>query len=897
MTKRIALKLCHSIFDPARLLQPWMMKPRLAFRDILFYEKECDNAGWDNPLPEKFRGQWLSITEEMFDMETLEFPRSLVPRNYKKDVKPVLVLFSDGADLGQCAVSYLIWEMEDGSIHVSLVTGVTKIASMTKISTPKSELVAAQLQTRLRTWLTDNMDIDIGEVLHIVDASIILGMLKTYSLKFDTFVAPRVTEIQMNTKVEEWYWTDTTTNPSDLGTRGKCTVDDLKEGGMWREGPSWLKLPRTEWPLRSDFRKHEVPGLKKEFEILPTISNLTQLVTAATAVITEEEAEKVNVNTISTTEADFDSIINRFLSKFKCWIKIQEAVGEILRWRNIWLKKEIPNKADLMKEAKRMLLLSMMPETKKMLEKTKLPGLLVYEKDGLILATTRNKQENQNPEDLVILSPKHPLTEKILYSFHNLNHRGVKYCVARSRIFYWIPQASKLMKRIKERCYTCRLKDAEAMKQLMAPLPSYRLKPSPIWHHSMVDLIGPIEVTNFVNQRTKRKTWAVIITCLTTRACWVYVAESFSTDHLLTVLRKHESRNGSPAEYHADLGRQIVGADRVLREAISDVDKKQVEKFAASRGTKFTFGTPHFPEGQGAVERLVQEVKKNLSVIISKCLTFGELDALLSEASYLVNSRPLQLNPSMGEDSFICPNDILFGRSDMEPPAGVIMDTALTRRAAFKQRVIAEFWQKWSHSYYQSLVSYQKWRTLHRNAEVGDVVLILDKEVEKGKFTAGVIDTIKKDPDGVVRKVTVRYKLKQKKDDDDVKKYIPSATKYTERNVRGLALLITAEERKETEDLNIDELRFRFPKKTEVEERNSESDDEKKETDNDDDDDKQEEKENEETETEEKKEENLDEVEVEEVKKVTNKNSKRKLEELKESSTGRKRWKNFKYSY
>ena len=80
---------------------------------------------------------------------------------------------------------------------------------------------------------------------------------------------------------------------------------------MWREGPSWLKLPRTEWPLRSDFRKHEVPGLKKEFEILPTISNLTQLVTAATAAIAEEEAEKVNVNTISTTEADFDTIIKK----------------------------------------------------------------------------------------------------------------------------------------------------------------------------------------------------------------------------------------------------------------------------------------------------------------------------------------------------------------------------------------------------------------------------------------------------------------------------------------------------------------------------------------------------------------------------------------------------------
>ena len=120
----------------------------------------------------------------------------------------------------------------------------------------------------------------------------------------------------------------------------------------------------------------------------------------------------------------------------------------------------------------------------------------------------------------------------------------------------------------------------------------------------MIDLLGPIEVVNFVNQRTKRKTWGVIITCLTSRATWVYLAESYSTDHLLSVLRKHEARNGSPAEYHADLGRQIVGADRVLNDHINDLDKDEMVNFAANRNIKFNFGTPFFPEGQGAVESL-----------------------------------------------------------------------------------------------------------------------------------------------------------------------------------------------------------------------------------------------------------------------------------------------------
>ena len=81
-------------------------------------------------------------------------------------------------------------------------------------------------------------------------------MIKNISLKFDTFSAPRVSEIQLNTEVEEWFWIETKDNPSDVGTRGKCSISDLDYGTMWREGPSWLKSSCENWPLRSDFKKH-----------------------------------------------------------------------------------------------------------------------------------------------------------------------------------------------------------------------------------------------------------------------------------------------------------------------------------------------------------------------------------------------------------------------------------------------------------------------------------------------------------------------------------------------------------------------------------------------------------------------------------------------------------------
>ena len=64
---------------------------------------------------------------------------------------------------------------------------------------------------------------------------------------------------------------------------------------------------------------------------------------------------------------------------------------------------------------------------------------------------------------------------------------------------------------------------------------------------------------------------------------------------------------------------------------------------------------------------MVQELKKNLKIITSGTMSFGELDTALAEASYLVNCRPMQPSPAMGEDSFICPNYIMMGRSDKLP--------------------------------------------------------------------------------------------------------------------------------------------------------------------------------------------------------------------------------------
>ena len=83
-----------------------------------------------------------------------------------------------------------------------------------------------------------------------------------------------------------------------------------------------------------------------------------------------------------------------------------------------------------------------------------------------------------------------------------------------------------------------------------------------------------------------------------------YVAEDFSTDSLLLVLAKHEARNACPAEYFANLGFQIKGADKELSELaepFAKLDETRMQEWGNKREIKFHFGVPHYPEGQGAV--------------------------------------------------------------------------------------------------------------------------------------------------------------------------------------------------------------------------------------------------------------------------------------------------------
>ena len=112
----------------------------------------------------------------------------------------------------------------------------------------------------------------------------------------------------------------------------------------------------------------------------------------------------------------------------------------------------------------------------------------------------------------------------------------------------------------------------------MGKLPIERLKPAPPFFHSMVDLFGPYSVKGEVNKRSTMKVYGVIITDLLTRAVYIDLAASYSTDSFLMVFERFIAIRGYPAIIFSDKVSQLVGAAQALEAVISDFDWERIEK-------------------------------------------------------------------------------------------------------------------------------------------------------------------------------------------------------------------------------------------------------------------------------------------------------------------------------
>jgi hypothetical protein len=149
---------------------------------------------------------------------------------------------------------------------------------------------------------------------------------------------------------------------------------------------------------------------------------------------------------------------------------------------------------------------------------------------------------------------------------------------------------------------------------------------------------------------------------------------------------------------------------------------------------------------------MVRAVKSSLKKCLGqKSVTRTELETLLIEIEYVINSRPITtVTDGFDDQKPLTPNDFLLGTS--QPAEEIDLSKTYSR----KQRALSEFWKTWSTSYLQNLPNIVPKFTERCGLKKGSVVLIKEDNIPRLKWPLAKILELYPGKDQRVRTAKVK---------------------------------------------------------------------------------------------------------------------------------------------
>ena len=328
----------------------------------------------------------------------------------------------------------------------------------------------------------------------------------------------------------------------------------------------------------------------------------------------------------------------------------------------------------------------------------------------------------------------------------------------------------ELLKAIASRCIFCRIRRRKLLEQRMGQLPNFRIQiRTPPFTSVAVDFFGNLKVK--LTRNSCINGFVMIVTCCTTRCIHLEVCLALDTNAFLKAWRRFVSRRGvHPHQAFSDGGGNFQGAHGLISEWIEEWDQELIEKEMATTGTKFNFNwefnVPTASHMNGVVESLINSVRKGLDAAIinytKTTLTFEDWSTVVSEITYVINSRPLFPDGDPLEMICITGNSLLHPHGQPEVPQ-LIPQEHTNIRDMFKvaQGKTDVFWETWIRHLPPQLINRNKWFHTRDNLEIGDFVINLEpgmkgKSAPRSQWKKGIVTKVHPGTDGLVRSVTIR---------------------------------------------------------------------------------------------------------------------------------------------
>lgn len=156
---------------------------------------------------------------------------------------------------------------------------------------------------------------------------------------------------------------------------------------------------------------------------------------------------------------------------------------------------------------------------------------------------------------------------------------------------FWIIGSKRLVSSVIHKCVLCRKLRGQLQIQKMSDLPVDRLSSMPPFTRVGLEIFGPWTVmTRFTRGGSSgSKCWAVIFTCMSTRAVHIELIESMSTSSFINALRRFFSIRGPAQVLRSDRGTNFIGACNELQ---IDHKDKELNSYLQNKGCTWLFNPP-----------------------------------------------------------------------------------------------------------------------------------------------------------------------------------------------------------------------------------------------------------------------------------------------------------------
>ncbi|XP_059084609.1 uncharacterized protein LOC131881687 [Tigriopus californicus] len=157
-----------------------------------------------------------------------------------------------------------------------------------------------------------------------------------------------------------------------------------------------------------------------------------------------------------------------------------------------------------------------------------------------------------------------------------------------------------------------------------------------------VDVFGPFSTKDRAATRSNKgtsKVWALLLTCLASRAVHVEMLLGLDTSSFRNALRRFLAIQGRCNHFRSDRGTNFVGS---LNQKL---DIASLKNELNNRSIEWDFNPPGASHFGGVWERKIGQVRRPLDAALLQAgprpLSFNELQTLMQEAAAVVNSTPL----------------------------------------------------------------------------------------------------------------------------------------------------------------------------------------------------------------------------------------------------------------